>query len=158
MQIDVLTQPTPAFEALVETHTAFCDSTAPAESCHRLPVLRLFTPEITVWVAQEGGALIGMGALKVLSPTEGEVKSMHTRAEVRGRGAARAILRTILTAARAKGLPRLSLETGTHPAFAPAVALYRAEGFTETGPFGGYVIDPHSMFLTLDLTTAKEPA
>lgn len=158
MRIDILPAPTPAFESLVNTHTDFCDGTAPAESCHRLPVSRLFTPDITVWVAHEGDALIGMGALKQLSPTEGEVKSMHTRQAVRGKGTARAILRTIVTAARDKGLTRLSLETGTNPLFNPAVALYRAEGFTDCAPFGDYVLDPHSLFLTLDLTTAEAPA
>ena len=32
--------------------------------------------------------------------------------------------------------------------FAPARRLYTRHGFTECGPFGGYVLDPHSRFFT----------
>ena len=91
--IEKLHAPTEAFVALVDTHTAFCDGTAPAESCHRLPVDALFVPEVTVWAAYDAGEMRGMGALKTLSPTEGEVKSMHTRASARGKGVAKSMLR-----------------------------------------------------------------
>lgn len=158
MQISILPEPTPAFEALVNTHTDFCDGTAPAESCHRLPVSRLFTPEITIWVAHEGDEMIGMGAVKVLDAANGEVKSMHTRAAARGKGVARAILSHIVAFSRAKGLTHLWLETGVHPDFKPAHALYQASGFVLTGPFGDYVLDPHSVFMTLDLTTKEVAA
>ncbi|MFD1341477.1 GNAT family N-acetyltransferase [Litorisediminicola beolgyonensis] len=158
LHIDILPEPTPAFAELVEAHVAFCDGTAPAESCHRLPVSALFTPDITIWVAREGDQLIAMGALKALSERDGEIKSMHTRAACRGRGAGRAILATIIREARSRGLTALWLETGTHPDFAGARALYAAYGFTECPPFGAYVTDPHSLFLTLELTTTKEPA
>ncbi|CUH75313.1 GNAT family N-acetyltransferase [Tropicibacter naphthalenivorans] len=155
MQINILPAPTPAFEALVDTHTTFCDGTAPAESCHRLPVSRLFTPDITVWVVQEGETAIGMGALKQLSEDDGEIKSMHTRASARGQGIAKAMLGTIIAAAKAKGLKTLWLETGVHPDFAAARALYKAHGFTECAPFGDYVLDPHSVFMTKALEAAQ---
>ncbi len=158
MEIRILPDPTPELEALVETHVAFCDGSAPADSCHRLPVSELFAPDITVWGAYEDGALVSMGALKRLSATEGEVKSMHTLAAGRGRGAGRAILGTIVAAAREAGLTSLSLETGVHDQFGAAVGLYRSFGFVDCPPFGSYRHDPHSRFLTLDLTTAEVPA
>ena len=167
--IGILSEPTAAFADLVDTHTTFCDGTAPPESCHRLPVSALFTPDLTVWTATDAsGALLGMGALKALAPEtpdtsdapakNGEVKSMHTRAAARGKGIAKRLLAAILTEARARGYSALWLETGVHPDFAAARALYAAHGFTETGPFGTYVTDPHSVFMTCDLTKTEIPA
>ncbi|MCB1333373.1 MAG: GNAT family N-acetyltransferase [Roseivivax sp.] len=150
--------PTPDFEALVDTHTTFCDGTAPAESCHRLPVSALFGPGLTVWtVTAADGALVGMGALKALPGGDGEVKSMHTRQSVRGQGVARAMLETILAEGARRGYGALWLETGAHPDFAPARRLYAAHGFVETGPFGSYRPDPHSVFMTRRLDV-MEPA
>jgi putative acetyltransferase len=34
----------------------------------------------------------------------------------------------------------------------PAVALYRSPGLMECQPFGDYVLDPNSIFMTLDLS------
>lgn len=153
--IEKLHAPTEAFAALVATHTAFCDGTAPAESCHRLPVDALFVPEVTVWAAYDAGEMIGMGALKTLSPTEGEVKSMHTRASARGKGVAKSMLSVIVAEAQAQGMDRITLETGAHADFAAARGMYARAGFAECPPFGDYVLDPHSIFMTL---TLKEEA
>lgn len=155
MMIRMLRAATPDFESLVATHVAFCDGAAPAESCHRLPVAALFTQEITVWGVYDGDALIGIGALKALSPTDGEIKSMHTRAMARGKGAGRLILRSIIAEAEARGYGALWLETGVHPDFAAARALYASHGFTETAPFGSYRPDPHSVFMTRALAARK---
>ena len=43
---------------------------------------------------------------------------------------------------------RLSLETGSMAAFAPARALYAGFGFEPCGPFAHYVPDPNSVFMT----------
>ena len=99
----------------------------------------------------EAGALVGMGALRQLSPKHGEIKSMHVAATMRGKGAGSALLRHIIGAARACGLSRLSLETGVRPYFAPARALYLSHGFVECAAFGDYRPDPASVFMTLDL-------
>ena len=47
-----------------------------------------------------------------------------------------------------RGYARLSLETGSGPAFEPAHALYRKYGFEFCGPFGDYTNDPFSRFMT----------
>ncbi len=140
-----------AFAALVERHTAFCDGTAPAESCHRLPLDALMHPALTVWQAIHEGQLVGMGALREMPGNAGEIKSMHTVQEARGIGVAQQILSTIITAATARGYHALWLETGVHPDFDAARRLYGARGFVETEPFGDYTHDPHSVFLTLPL-------
>ena len=50
--------------------------------------------------------------------------------------------------ARRRGYSRLSLETGSMPYFAPARALYARAGFAPCAPFGDYVEDPNSVFMT----------
>jgi len=81
----------------------------------------------------------------------GEIKSMRVDDRHRGAGIGRALLRHIVADARERGYESLWLETGTPPDFLPAQALYAAEGFVECGPFGDYVDDPFSVFMTLDL-------
>ena len=76
---------------------------------------------------------------------------MHTAEAARRRGVASAMLRHIIAASRERGLTRLSLETGSFGYFAPAVALYKASGFTECPPFGSYRPDPNSLFLTREI-------
>jgi putative acetyltransferase len=73
---------------------------------------------------------------------------MHVRDDRRGRGLADRVLERIVEAAREAGLTRLSLETGSQDAFAPARAFYARHGFAFCGPFEGYVDDPNSVFMT----------
>jgi putative acetyltransferase len=61
------------------------------------------------------------------------------------------MLRHIITTARQTGIFRLSLETGSWPYFDAARAFYRRHGFVECPPFGNYVPDPNSVFMTLQL-------
>jgi putative acetyltransferase len=53
--------------------------------------------------------------------------------------------------ARERGYRRLSLETGSGPAFAAARRLYAAAGFTPCGPFAEYRPNPNSAYMTLSL-------
>lgn len=146
----------PGFADLVARHTQFCDGTAPAESCHRYDIDALAAKDLTVWQARDGGRIVGMCALKQLPDTAGEIKSMHTLDSARGKGVARKLCATLISAAQSRGMKTLWLETGAHPDFAAARALYKAYGFTETGPFADYVVDPHSVFMTASVV--PEPA
>ena len=112
-------------------------------------------PEITVLGARDGADLLAIGALKRLSAIEGEVKSMHTAAAHRGRGAARAILAAIITLGRAEGLHVLRLETGSNAPFSAARAMYESHGFVHTPPFPPYVDDPWSVFYALPLHAGR---
>jgi putative acetyltransferase len=76
---------------------------------------------------------------------------MHTAASERRNGVGSAILRHIISEARAMGLTRLSLETGSWDYFEAARAFYRRHGFVDCPPFGDYKPDPNSVFLTLEL-------
>ncbi|MBY5934744.1 GNAT family N-acetyltransferase [Tateyamaria omphalii] len=145
------TPATPDVQALLGRHFALMRSQSPAESCHVMEPDTLLEAGATLYAARDGDAVLGVGALTVIAPGHGELKSMHTAAEARGRGVARAVLAALMSEARAQGLTRLSLETGSAEVFAPARALYAAHGFEECPPFGDYVLDPLSVFMTRTL-------
>lgn len=111
----------------------------------------LAAPDVTFWSAWHGDACVGMGALRALGPDDGEVKSMRAADGWRGRGVGRAVLDAIVHEARARGYARLYLETGTTPAYAAALSLYRRAGFVACDPFADYEASPHNQFLMLIL-------
>lgn len=149
IEIDDLSRP--QVHALLEEHLLNMHELSPPEQVFALDLTKLRMPEITFWTVWEGDNLTGCGALKALSATHGEIKSMRTPAALRGRGAGRAVLAHIIAVAQQRGYTRLSLETGTHIAFEPAHTLYRSVGFAMSGPFGSYCADPHSVFMELQL-------
>ncbi|HUL96337.1 MAG TPA: GNAT family N-acetyltransferase [Usitatibacter sp.] len=151
MRIEIDDPARPDVTALLEEHLRNMHELSPPESVHALDVGKLKTPDITFWSVRDGALLLGCGALKELGPKHGEVKSMRTPATLRRRGAGRAVLERILAEARARGYERLSLETGSQEAFEPARRLYASFGFTVCGPFGDYILDPNSVFMTLAL-------
>jgi putative acetyltransferase len=106
-----------------------------------------------LWVAHEDGDLVGSGALARLQHGHEELKSMRTDPSRRGRGIARRLLEFVLDDARARGVTRISLETGSMEFFAAARALYASTGFAQCPPFGAYVEDPNSVFMTRELVT-----
>lgn len=151
MHIEVDDLSRPAVQALLREHLENMFELSPPEQVFALDLSRLKVPAITLWTAWDGAQLLGCGALKELSPHHGEIKSMRTPAAARRQGAGRALLRHIIAVARERGYGRLSLETGSHPAFGAAHTLYRSHGFVDSGPFGDYRPDPHSVFMALDL-------
>jgi putative acetyltransferase len=136
---------------LIESHIlAARQQTAPG-SAHALDLSGLRVPHISVWVAVRAGIAVGTGALKRLSPTEGEVKSMYTVPSARRCCVASVMLAHIIDAAQSEGLVSLSLETGSWSYFEPAISLYASFGFVKCPPFADYREDPNSVFMTLDL-------
>ena len=138
----------PEIIALLEQHLTLMFSVTPPESVHALDLEGLRRREVTVWTAWRHSTLLGCGALKELEPGHGEIKSMHTAAAFRGQGVGAAILLHILDEARRRGYCRVSLETGSMPAFTSARSLYRRHGFSICPPFGDYSDDPNSVFMT----------
>jgi putative acetyltransferase len=136
---------------LLHTHLTSAKAETAPGSAHALDLTGLQSPDISFWTIWDDETLLGFGALKRLSADHGEVKSMHTAQPARGRGVGSAMLRHILATARASGMSRLSLETGTWEYFRAARALYRSHGFVECPPFADYVLDPNSIFMSLDL-------
>jgi putative acetyltransferase len=152
MQISVDDLRSPQVAALLHAHLDHARSASPPESVHALDLDALQSPGITFWTAWDGANLLGCGALKELDSSHGEIKSMHTAAQHRGRGVAKALLAHIINVGRSRSYRRLSLETGSIDAFAQARALYARFGFIVCPPFGAYGRDPNSVFMTLDLT------
>jgi putative acetyltransferase len=151
MKIEVDDLSHPAIHGLLSEHLQSMYELSPPDSVHALDLEKLRKPEITFWAAWDGLLLLGCGALKELDRKHGEVKSMRTPSALRRQGAGRAILARIIEVARSRGYERLSLETGSMQAFTPAQQLYESFGFTYCGPFGEYVEDPNSVFMTMRL-------
>ena len=151
MRIEIDDLSRPQVHRLLKEHLANMYELSPPEQVFALDLNELRVPGITFWTVWDEQTLLGCGALKELSPTHGEIKSMRTPALARGKGAGRKVLECIISVARERGYTRLSLETGTHPAFEPAHNLYRSKGFVLSGPFGSYSVDPHSVFMALEL-------
>lgn len=138
-------------EALLTRHLEGMHANSPPGHVFALDWSGLQKPEISFYTLWENEELLGFGALKELGPRAGEIKSMRTADGHLRRGVAAAILDHIIAEARRRGYTRLSLETGSGPAFEPALTLYRKYGFTEGGAFGGYEKSPFNQFLHLDL-------
>jgi putative acetyltransferase len=141
----------PEIRALLETHFAGMLASSPPGSCHFLDFDGLNAPDVTFWSLWDNNELAGCGALKQLSATHGEIKSMRTHEDHLRQGVGAMMLTHIISEARERGYRRLSLETGSSEAFVPAMALYEAHGFQYCAPFGDYVEDPFSRFMTLAL-------
>jgi putative acetyltransferase len=140
---------------LLAAHIAQARAQTAPGSAHAIDLTALRAPDVTFWTAWDGATLLGTAALKTLSPDHGEIKSMHTAAAHRRAGVAMRLIHHLIDAARARGLSRLSLETGSWPYFAPARALYERCGFTPCPPFADYKPDPNSVFMTLVLTDSQ---
>jgi putative acetyltransferase len=136
---------------LLKEHLANMANNSPPESMHALGIEELRKPDVTFWSVWDGTELLGCGALKELSPQHGEIKSMRTARPHRRKGVAAAIVEHILREAKKRNYKRVSLETGSMEAFAPAHRLYTKFGFRECRPFADYVEDPNSIFMTIEL-------
>jgi putative acetyltransferase len=137
--------------ALLETHLAFARSTSPPEDTHALDLIGLLDESVSFYSVRGDGELVGIGALKELDATHVEIKSMHTAANARRQGVGRVMLEHLIETARCAGYERVSLETGSVAAFAPARALYASAGFAVCEPFGNYRLSPNSTYMTLVL-------
>ncbi len=141
--------------ALLNEHLANMNELSPPEQVFALDLARLRAPDISFWTVWDGEVLLGCGALKELTPRHGELKSMRTPTARRRTGAGRAVLAHMIAVARQRGYATLSLETGTHPAFEPAHRLYQSVGFARCGPFGSYLENEHSVFMSLNLASGE---
>jgi putative acetyltransferase len=136
---------------LLGRHLDYARANTRPEEVYALDGDELVDPSVTFFSYRVDGELLGVAALKELDREHGEVKSMHTAEAARGRGIGRALVDHLLGVARARGYRRLSLETGSGPAFAAARSLYGGAGFVACGPFADYDGSPNSAYMTLSL-------
>lgn len=136
---------------LLLRHLEFAHAHTPPGHVFALDVEALLDPAVAFFSFRRHGRLLAVAALKQLDERHAELKSMHTAEAARGRGIGRALVAHLVRVARDRGCTRLSLETGSMAAFAPARTLYAGTGFQPCGPFADYPPSPYSAFMTLAL-------
>ena len=141
----------PDLSLLMTRHTADMHADTPPESIHMMDAGQLAIDSVAFFVMRLEGVPVAMGAFKRFEADHAEIKSMHVLSENRGQGLSRVMLDHLVTEAARAGITRLSLETGSQPMFEPARRLYARAGFAESPPFGDYVLDPNSVFMTRTL-------
>ncbi|MHB8287221.1 MAG: GNAT family N-acetyltransferase [Caulobacteraceae bacterium] len=137
--------------ALLELHLAGMHANSPPDQVSALDLSGLLTPQVTVWTVWIGDEVAGVGALKMLSPDHAEIKSMRTHPDHVRKGVAAAMVTHLIEEAQRRGLRRLSLETGSGPAFEPALTLYRSRGFANGEVFSDYTPSDFNQFLHMEL-------
>lgn len=137
--------------ALLEYHLSGMRDDSPPGYSFALDLTGLTSADVTVWSAWDGPTLAGIGALKQLDDSNAEIKSMRTAPTYLRRGVGAALLEHIIEVARERGVSRLSLETGTGPAFEAALSMYHNRGFKKGPEFADYVASDFNQFLHLDL-------
>lgn len=138
----------PQVAPLIFNHLSLMRVSSPPCSVHALDSAGLNGAGARFFAMIDGDRAVAMGALARVGQEHGELKSMHVAEAVRGRGLGRSMLERLIAEARAAGMDRVSLETGSQPVFAPARAMYASAGFRPCGPFGSYGADPNSAFMT----------
>ncbi|HEX7814030.1 GNAT family N-acetyltransferase [Dyella sp.] len=137
---------------LLGFHLRSMHANSPAGNVFALDLSGLKRPDIAFFAAWDGDELLGCGALRELSVTHGEIKSMRTAPAHLRKGAATALLQHMIALAQQRGYERLSLETGSGESFQAAIAMYRRFGFANGAPFGDYVASDFNQFFHLVLT------
>lgn len=138
----------PDAQALMEQSEALMSALYPSESNHFEPADGLRPPNGAFWGLWLGETLVGCGGVKHHAPERepayGEIKRVFVLDSARGRGAAKQIMSRLEAELVKRGVQLARLETGIYQP--EALGLYRRLGYVERGPFGGYAIDPLSVF------------
>jgi len=120
-------------ERLAADHGVVFDDTEATAAAHHREFTRelpqLLGPPGRLLIARDGSEIVGVGALKPVDATVGEIKRMYVRPHARGRGIGRALLELLLEDARGIGYEVARLETVTF--MREAHAPYRSMGFQD---------------------------
>jgi GNAT superfamily N-acetyltransferase len=106
-------------------------------------------PDIAFILLTLNGTPVGCVGLQPVSPGVGEIKRMYVDPSSRGWGLSRVLLTAVESEARAAGLTRLRLETGTQQV--EAIALYTNHGYLPTPPYPPFETEPASLCFAKDL-------
>jgi putative acetyltransferase len=140
----------PDVQALLKQSDDYFRALYPAESNHLVAADVLGTHQAAFLAARRDGELLGSIAFLVIAPGHAEIKRMFVRAEARGIGLGRRLLKALEDVARHRSILQISLETGIEEL--EAIGLYRTSGYQECPPFGTYRSDPLSLFMTKRLS------
>jgi len=134
----------PEATALLKQSHALMEELFPPEDNFYLNIDDLCVPEITFFIAQEEGEVLGTAALADKGDYA-EVKSMFVSPSARGKGVGEKLLDRLEATARTKGHKAMKLETGN--VLHAAHRLYTKAGFSRCAPFGSYVDAKSSIFM-----------
>ena len=85
-----------------------------------------------IFMAEDRAEPVGCVALLPMADGGYEVAKMAVAEQAQGRGVGRLLMQACIAEGRARGAPRLYIETNS--GLAPAMALYRSSGFTDLPP------------------------
>ncbi len=124
-----------------------------SEANHILSIEELLEPEVIFFAAWQRDRVVGTGAVRcragepdTAGEPYGEVKRMYVDAGLRGRRIAARLVSSLEAQLRARGLALALLETGRDQH--AAIRLYERCGYSRRGPFGGYVDNGLSLFMS----------
>ena len=141
----------PEVNSLLTKHFIELRSVSPEGSAHVLDIPGLKIPSIKFWSLWDKDQLIGCGALKFLSDTHGEFKSIRVVDKHRKKGMGEKIISHLIVEAKKIGIKKLSIETGAGEFFLPARKLFMKFGFKSCKPFAHYKEDPNSCYFDLEI-------
>lgn len=136
---------------LLNIHRTGMHENSPLENIHALDLSELQKSNIHFWTAWSQQHLLGCGALKRISSSHCEIKSMRTHPDHLRKGVAIKLIEHILNFARRQSYQRISLETGSGEAFEPAIFLYKRYGFIQGSKFDEYEESEFNQFFHLTL-------
>jgi GNAT superfamily N-acetyltransferase len=133
-----------ALKLLSELDEALWLHPYPPQSRHAFTVEKLIREGVAFFVARIGAEAAACGGLKIFESDYGEVKRMYVRPVHRGHGLGKAVLNHLAAYAQQQKVNVLRLETGIYQV--EAIGLYESWGFQRRPPFGGYSVDPLSVY------------
>ena len=141
----------PEVNQLLKNHFVELRSVSPEGSAHVLDIEGLQNKSIKFWSIYEHHKLIGCGALKFLDSNHGEFKSIRVADSFRKKGYGKKVISVLFEKSKELGVNKISVETGSGEFFLPARRLFKEFGFEECEPFGHYVNDSNSCYMSLEI-------
>ena len=141
----------PEVNQLLKKHFVELRSVSPEGSTHVLDIKGLQNKSIKFWSIYEHRKLIGCGALKFLDSNHGEFKSIRVADSFRKKGYGKKVISVLFEKSKELGINKISVETGSGEFFLPARRLFKEFGFEECEPFGHYVNDSNSCYMSLEI-------
>ena len=138
----------PEVNELLSKHFVELKAASPKGSTHVLDIPGLKISSIKFWSLWENQKLLGCGALKFLSKTHGEFKSIRVHDNFRNKGNGIKIIKHLIIEAQKLDINRLSIETGAGKFFEPARKLFKNCNFEPCKPFAHYKEDINSIYLS----------
>jgi len=146
-------------EHLVRESELYLATLYPPTSIYTVPAAELEKPGNILLGAfraetnSSGGAVGCVGyMIDALEPHVAEIKRLFVSPGFRHLGVATQLMDALEERAYQDGIRVLRLETGIYQH--ESLGLYFARGYTQRSPFGGYLGDPHSVFLEKLLSPA----